>query len=501
MADTTFANGTVIQADWLNDVNDVVYTDAGGVGGLSSTSDLAKGDALIGVKRNATGSTARTQHAINEDRAIHVNDFGAVADGTTNNYAAIVAANAAAVAAQRPLKFGAGTYAFTPLATIEMQTDWYGEGTKATTLKPDCTSFTSSPVIRMTDSYELRGMVISEKNLAKVGIGLDLSASNTDAFTGHQRLTKVNIFGFNKNINENNIYMLVLDQVRSEQGAEGFYCTPADNAGDNGYITTTQFINCYINNNTRNVYFSPALSSRCVTFIGGGIENATGAAEQMYVNKLRQLTFVGTYFENASTIPAVRFADGAGVTFIGCYFNNTGGVNMATGEANFHGCQFVTSTDVITGATPNSKISLFNCSLPSSGNSATTDFLQFNAVNTDYNGVSYKAYFGNISIGLIDDGYSASITPNLRFGNTLRYTVNNTSAFTFNAPTNAVKGTPLSIILKNTSGGAMGAITWNAVFKVPTLTLPATGFNRTYDFVYDGTNWIFLRQTAADVPN
>jgi hypothetical protein len=501
MADTTFSAGTVIASSWLNDVNDVVYTDAGGVGGLGDTATLTKGDALIGVKRNATDSVARTQHNINEDEYIHVNDFGAVADGTTDNYAAIVDANAAAIAADRPLRFGAGTYAFTPIATINIGSNWFGEGPSSTVLKPDCTSFTTDPVLRVTDSYELKDFHIFEKNLAKLGTGIQLSPTNSADFTGHQRFTRLLVQGFNKNIDINNMFMVTFKDVRSESGAEGIYCAPIDQAGDNGYVTTLTFDNCFINDNTRNVYFSPALTSKCVTFIGGAIQAATGSAEQMYVSKLRMLSFIGTYFEGANTIPAIRFADASQTTVVGGYFNDSGGVNMSAGEVVVISCQFVTATDVITGATTNSKLTLFNCSLPSSGNSSTTNFLQFNAFNTDYNGVSYKAYHGNHAEGFTDDGYGASITTNVRFGNTQRYTVNNGTAFTINAPTNAIAGTKLTYIFKNTSGGAMGAITWNSVFKLPTLTMPATGFNRAYTFIYDGTNWVFQYQTAADVPN
>lgn len=67
---------------------------------LSSTSDAAKGDALIGVKRTATGAVATTQHAANENRSLCVKtDFAAVGDGSTDDTAAIQAAITAAGAA------------------------------------------------------------------------------------------------------------------------------------------------------------------------------------------------------------------------------------------------------------------------------------------------------------------------------------------------------------------------------------------------------------------
>lgn len=92
MADTTFANGTVIEPSWLNDVNDAVYTDLGGVGGLSNTADAAKGDALVGVKRTETSAVAQTLHFYIQKSKFRASDFGVVADGVTNDQSAMQAA-------------------------------------------------------------------------------------------------------------------------------------------------------------------------------------------------------------------------------------------------------------------------------------------------------------------------------------------------------------------------------------------------------------------------
>lgn len=108
MADTTFSAGTVITSSWLNDVNDVVHTDLGGVGGLASTSDVTKGDAFVGVKSPLTGGTGRTQHQKNQD-IVTPQDFGAVGDGTTNDTTAVQAA----LSSGREVDLGNFTYAVT----------------------------------------------------------------------------------------------------------------------------------------------------------------------------------------------------------------------------------------------------------------------------------------------------------------------------------------------------------------------------------------------------
>jgi hypothetical protein len=106
-------------------------------------------------------------------------------------------------------------------------------------------------------------------------------------------------------------------------------------------------------------------------------------------------------------------------------------------------------------------------------------------------------YFGEVATVT----YSASMTPDVSLGNMQSITANNGTAFTINAPTGAVRGCFMTITIKNTSGGALGVITWNAVFKMTAFTSPATGFNRSIEFYYDGTNWIEKTRSAADVPN
>jgi hypothetical protein len=109
-------------------------------------------------------------------------------------------------------------------------------------------------------------------------------------------------------------------------------------------------------------------------------------------------------------------------------------------------------------------------------------------------------------IGVADSGgaaaltYSASITPDSA---TERQTITATTAVAFavNAPPTPVSGQRLTVAIRNTSGGALGAATWNAVFKMTAWTQPANGFSRSITFEYDGTNWVESTRAAADVPN
>lgn len=81
-----------------------------------------------------------------------------------------------------------------------------------------------------------------------------------------------------------------------------------------------------------------------------------------------------------------------------------------------------------------------------------------------------------------------------------KVTVTTTSAFTMGAPINPHVCARVTYDFVNSSGGAMGAITWNAVFKLAgALTNPASGSRRMITFIFDGTNWVETGRSAADI--
>lgn len=63
-------------------------------------------------------------------------------------------------------------------------------------------------------------------------------------------------------------------------------------------------------------------------------------------------------------------------------------------------------------------------------------------------------------------------------------------------------GTVFWIVVKNTSGGAMGAVTFDTIFKTSgSFTTPANGNSRAICFYYDGTNAFEVHRSSADVAN
>lgn len=108
---------------------------------------------------------------------------------------------------------------------------------------------------------------------------------------------------------------------------------------------------------------------------------------------------------------------------------------------------------------------------------------------------------GPVSGPLTTLTYGTTVTPNAGAGNLCVVTATNNTAFAVAAPTNPRAGQLLTLTIRNTSGGALGAATFNAVYKMAAWTQPGNGNSRSITFVYNGTNWVEVSRTAADVPN
>jgi hypothetical protein len=96
--------------------------------------------------------------------------------------------------------------------------------------------------------------------------------------------------------------------------------------------------------------------------------------------------------------------------------------------------------------------------------------------------------------------YSASMTPDASVGDIQGITITDATAFTINAPTNAVAGRSMTLRFKNTSAGTSGAGTFNAVFKMASFAAVATATSTLITFFYDGTNWIEMGRVTG-IPN
>ena len=125
------------------------------------------------------------------------------------------------------------------------------------------------------------------------------------------------------------------------------------------------------------------------------------------------------------------------------------------------------------------------------------------AINAMSNHIDLRV---GMALSKVDPTYGVSVAINLALGNFFKITVTDGVAFTIASPSNVVTnanagGHFFTITVSNTSGGAMGVITWGAGYKMSAWTNPATGFSRSITFWFDGTNYIQCNQTGVDVPN
>lgn len=97
--------------------------------------------------------------------------------------------------------------------------------------------------------------------------------------------------------------------------------------------------------------------------------------------------------------------------------------------------------------------------------------------------------------------YGTTISPDVGVANRQYVAVTNGTAFAIAAPANPTAYQTMYLTISNQSGGALGTITWNSVYKLATFTSPATGYQRTISFTYDGAHWIEDFCSPGDVPN
>lgn len=110
--------------------------------------------------------------------------------------------------------------------------------------------------------------------------------------------------------------------------------------------------------------------------------------------------------------------------------------------------------------------------------------------------------------------FGANITVDIALGCMGIITQTSNAVHTVDAPTlggaaipaatlTALAGARLTLRFRNTSGGAAGATTFAAIYKIQggAWTNAATANSRAIVLQCDGTNWVEVSRNAADVPN
>lgn len=225
--------------------------------------------------------------------------------------------------------------------------------------------------------------------------------------------------------------------------------------------------------------FSNHIQGRYVQFYNGG----TITVQALSPNVIRDCDF-GAYNAIVNPYTMTECSESNFTTYDRCHWANqtctTVAVNVK-GVAAFPGCRF-------DGASFTALDYLGN---PDSfGGSSYDPFgAYFNGFRNGQNLAHVKAMV-----------YSASITPHQTDGEIYPITATNGTAFTINAIYQPRLGAIITFDILNSSGGALGTITWDAVYKLAgSFTNPANTKHRLISFYYNGTNWIETFRSAADI--
>lgn len=106
------------------------------------------------------------------------------------------------------------------------------------------------------------------------------------------------------------------------------------------------------------------------------------------------------------------------------------------------------------------------------------------------------------TVGALTVSGAGTYTPNSAAYSSVIATVSTASGFTFANPSGTpIAGQKMKATFKNTSGGAMGTVTFGANYKHGAITMPATGNSFTIVWEYDGTNWVEEARGSNAVPN
>lgn len=194
--------------------------------------------------------------------------------------------------------------------------------------------------------------------------------------------------------------------------------------------------------------FNDCTFSNIASCSNGGVADASGLGLNFQLNSIGN--FIGANAETASTLA----------------FDATSGGNVIAAGS------YGTITDSVSGTT-------------------APNLYQSPNRSASYGGVIAQAV-----------AYSPTMSPNAAGGDFMTIQVTNNTGFTINLPSNLGLGATFYIQIEAV-GATPGTGTFAAGFKMPsnTPTMPASGFGRTWQFLYDGTHAKLVVPPSADVPN
>jgi len=304
---------------------------------LASTSDAAKGDALLGVKRTATGAVATTQHVVNESARLNiVSHFGASKDNTntTATTTALVAAiAAAAVIGNAVVEIPDGSYSITAgtnLASAGVAIEGMGRPTLNFVGAGVAASFDSGANGATVYGMRLQNVII--KGNASTTVGL-YSRGMVHMLVRHVEVRECSTIAFRVMHGVDNHYDTCIYSTNSAaQTTKPSVGWALDNNGAGFYTANCTFTNCISEGFTgTGIQVNDARGN---LFVGGAFEGVTGKGMDITSDTCSDNHFVNVWFEANTVNDAV--IKGVGNTFTGCRFQsatsgNTVDVTTGTG--------------------------------------------------------------------------------------------------------------------------------------------------------------------------
>lgn len=501
------------------------YSSAGdGGGGLFKWNSSDSSTDNVGTIVAPTVGSGRWNR-VYDSGIFNVKWFGAKGDGTTDDTTALQdALNAVDDTYGGTVYFPGGKYIHSSALVLKKRTLLRGAGKTSTIIQSDHTGdgIQSTWTINSSTAVwiDLEDLTIKNTNASNTGGGF------ADVGGTYITLTRVIVSGF--------MYGMILDQSELvdilncdyELNLQaGLWIVDGD---DHTATASTQYSNrisvtgCQFNQNMGTGYgilddgglahafrdnnyngfitHIRAAGAQGLEILGGEFEAASSA----------NILFVSTTFNSSSSVgicTAVMLGGGAifvpqagqscvsltglaTIVYSGVHFGNTA-VAKVVGNANCNTCIALGIWNAAGGDTFDAlAVRHFELN-PSIGGTGTA--------NTFTNMAPVLSTM--MALKRVAVTYSASMTPDASLANEFDMTATNGTAFTVNAPTNATDGQRITLTIRNGSGGVLGAITWDALFKMAAWTSPANATSRSIDFKYNGTNWVEVGRTTADVPN
>ena len=296
---------------------------------LASTSDNAKGDALVGYIHTGTGATARTVHARMLDFAISVKDFGALGDGANDDTAEIQAAIDAIGTAGGSVYFPPGVY----LVSDEIDIDQaYGVCLVGPAGRRSANAFADN-VASIQISANITGSVFHfgkvSTNISKGSCIRDLTIDGDGRTYTTDAAIEVEYVDF---FHLDNVHIvqvqgrglwtqrMVKGKIRAldiaESGAASMPCLDVDDVDSSDFTQGSFFEAISVEVCYSDDYIEVSDDSKANHFIGVNLEtdNAISATEQTYINvhgDRNQFTNVRMGKNGSTTAPRILIEAGA----------------------------------------------------------------------------------------------------------------------------------------------------------------------------------------------